>query len=115
MIECKPLSRWARSSMVEQRPFKPFVEGSIPSALTGNPPFLEGFCYSVRKHPAMGCFFLIFIFVQFEFIQFVEVFQVIFIQRQKVEFIQFFVEIQVFERVFKEGKQVFVFCGFDQA
>ncbi len=26
----------ARSSMVEQRPFKPFVEGSIPSALIRN-------------------------------------------------------------------------------
>ena len=33
----------ARSSMAEQRPFKPFVEGSIPSALTEKPSLLEGF------------------------------------------------------------------------
>ncbi len=33
MLECPSLVLRARSSMAEQRPFKPFVEGSIPSAL----------------------------------------------------------------------------------
>lgn len=41
----------ARSSMVEQRPFKPFVESSSLSALTRNPPFLEDFLLRV---PAGG-------------------------------------------------------------
>jgi hypothetical protein len=45
MIECNPLQEWARSSMAEQRPFKPFVEGSIPSALTKNPP-IGGFLFA---------------------------------------------------------------------
>ena len=36
---------WARSSMVEQRPFKPFVESSILSALTKKTLVYEGlFC-----------------------------------------------------------------------
>ena len=37
--------------MAEQRPFKPFVEGSIPSALTKKPLFFRGFFQGKMNQP----------------------------------------------------------------
>jgi hypothetical protein len=58
--------------MAEQRPFKPFVEGSIPSALTSNPPsggffverphkgmLFDPLCAALLKIPPQGDFFVV--------------------------------------------------------
>jgi hypothetical protein len=50
MLECSPLYCRARSSTAEQRPFKPTVEGSNPSALTKNPCF-QGFFHGKMNEP----------------------------------------------------------------
>ena len=51
MLECKPLNEWARSSMAEQWPFKPVVEGSSPPALTKKVLlYRRAFLFVVRPH-----------------------------------------------------------------
>ena len=111
--------------MAEQRPFKPFVESSILSALTSiSPPFgglfvsrpIEGLysspLYAHKKQPPYGgCFvFLFLVFV--EIFNFIKVF-VIFVEGEKVEVIQFFVEVEVFDGIFEEFNGFFILSLFE--
>ena len=60
--------------------------------------------------------FTLFIFlILFQFINLIQVFEAVFIQRQEIEFVHLLVEVEVFQGVFKEVNEVFVFGIFDQA
>lgn len=51
LLRCQRSALRARSSMAEQWPFKPTVEGSNPSALIKKAPHMRGFfsCYSLKR------------------------------------------------------------------
>jgi hypothetical protein len=74
--------------MAEQRPFKPFVEGSSPSALTKVLLDWRTFYFVVRPHAipvqksisVTGMLFCLLIFlVIFQLVKFIQVFEIVFV------------------------------------